>query len=208
MKILDLENWPRKEHFQFFSQFDEPFFGVCVDIDCTLAYKHAKQKGCSFFLHYLHKSLMAVNRTEPFRYRINANKQIVVHDSVSASATISRDNGSFAFSYMPYSEDFSVFETAAQEEIARIRKGSSLFPDHISDDIIHYSSLPWIKFTSMSHARNFSFPDSVPKISFGKMTIQDDVRTMPLSIHVHHALVDGYHVGQYIDTFQNLMNEL
>ena len=29
---------------------------------------------------------------------------------------------------------------------------------------------------------------------------------MPVSIHVHHALVDGLHVGQYIDCFQELLN--
>jgi chloramphenicol O-acetyltransferase type A len=30
---------------------------------------------------------------------------------------------------------------------------------------------------------------------------------MSVSIHVHHALVDGYHVGLYVDRFQALMNE-
>ncbi|MEL7004699.1 MAG: hypothetical protein AAFN93_18470 [Bacteroidota bacterium] len=30
---------------------------------------------------------------------------------------------------------------------------------------------------------------------------------MPVSIHVHHGLVDGIHVGQYCDLFQKLLNE-
>jgi chloramphenicol O-acetyltransferase type A len=30
---------------------------------------------------------------------------------------------------------------------------------------------------------------------------------MPLSVHVHHALMDAYHVGLFIDEFQKLMNE-
>ena len=29
---------------------------------------------------------------------------------------------------------------------------------------------------------------------------------MPVSIHVHHALMDGYEVGIFVDKFQNLMN--
>ncbi|HAI84531.1 MAG TPA: chloramphenicol acetyltransferase, partial [Chitinophagaceae bacterium] len=56
-------------------------------------------------------------------------------------------------------------------------------------------------FTSLSHARSFSFADSCPKISFGKMTVNQDKRTMPVSVHVHHALMDGYHVAQFIDLF-------
>jgi chloramphenicol O-acetyltransferase type A len=75
------------------------------------------------------------------------------------------------------------------------------------ENVIHYSSLPWINFKSISHARSFSFKDSSPKISFGKMTIQQDKKIMPVSVHVHHALMDGYQVSQFIDLFQQLMNE-
>ncbi|MDN3724202.1 CatA-like O-acetyltransferase [Aequorivita sp. SDUM287046] len=72
---------------------------------------------------------------------------------------------------------------------------------------IHFSAIPWIDFTSISHARSFSHPDSCPKISFGKMTETNGRKSMPISIHGHHALMDGYHVGQFIDQFQKLMSE-
>jgi len=51
---LDLESWERKDHFNFFTQFEEPFFGVCVYINCTAAYTIAKESGSSFFLYYLY----------------------------------------------------------------------------------------------------------------------------------------------------------
>jgi chloramphenicol O-acetyltransferase type A len=53
----------------------------------------------------------------------------------------------------------------------------------------------------------FSFEDSAPSISFGKMTECNGKRSMPVSVHVHHALVDGLHIGQYIDCFQQLMDQ-
>ena len=31
-------------------------------------------------------------------------------------------------------------------------------------------------------------------------------KTMPISVHVHHGLVDGYHVGLFLDALQQLMN--
>ncbi|RYZ84904.1 MAG: chloramphenicol acetyltransferase, partial [Proteobacteria bacterium] len=56
-------------------------------------------------------------------------------------------------------------------------------------------------------ARNFGLADSCPKISFGKMTVDTNgKRTMPMSVHVHHALLDGYHVGYFTDRFQELMS--
>jgi chloramphenicol O-acetyltransferase type A len=32
-------------------------------------------------------------------------------------------------------------------------------------------------------------------------------KTMSLSVHVHHGLADGYHVGLFIEQLQQLMNE-
>ncbi|MEQ9438407.1 MAG: chloramphenicol acetyltransferase [Cyclobacteriaceae bacterium] len=205
-KTLDLTTWARKSHFDFFRTFEEPFFGLCVEVDCTTAYRKAKELNTSFFLYYLYQSVKAVNETEPFRYRI-VGDEVLIHDQVGASATINRENGTFGFSYIPYAETFQEFERGAQAEIERVRSTDGLVPSAAAENAIHYSSLPWVRFTSLSHARSFSHADSIPKISFGKMTEVDGKKLMPLSIHVHHALMDGYHVGQHIDLFQELLNQ-
>jgi chloramphenicol O-acetyltransferase type A len=94
-------------------------------------------------------------------------------------------------------------------EIERIQNTTGLFTRTFSDDnVIHFSAVPWLDFTSLSHARSYTFPDSCPKISFGKMKINENgKRTMPMSIHVHHGLVDGLHLGQFVDYFQEIMNQ-
>jgi chloramphenicol O-acetyltransferase type A len=205
-QFLDIENWPRAAHFHFFRKFEEPFFGATVTIDCTKAYENAKISGNSFFLYYLHKTLAAVNKTEAFRYRIE-NDAVVIYDRIDASATISRDDGSFGFSLMEYDPDFNIFARGAIAEIARIKNTPGLFTREFNDEnLIHFSAIPWVDFTSLSHARRFSFADSCPKISFGKMTSVNGKRTMPMSVHVHHGLMDGLHVGQFTDCFQELMD--
>lgn len=206
--LLDIENWPRKEHFLFFKQFGEPFFGLTVQIDCTKAYETSKQLGTSFFVYYLHKTIVAVNTIECFRYRI-LDDAVYIYDTIDVSATIMRADNTFGFSLMEYSPDFDVFAANAFQEIERIQNTSGLFTREFpNDNLIHFSAIPWINFSSLSHARNYTFPDSCPKISFGKMTIgKDGKRTMPMSIHAHHALMDGFHVGQFVDCFQELMNK-
>ncbi len=201
---LDIDNWTRKDQFHFFKQFEEPFFGVCVSVDCTRAYRQAKERGVSFFLYYLHGSLVAANETEPFRYRI-AEGEVLVYDQVHASATINRPNGTFGFSYIDYYADFADFVGAAQVEIERVQNSTGLVPSGAGENVIHYSAIPWLNFTGLSHARRFLFPDSCPKISFGKVTEVAGSLQMPVSIHAHHALMDGYHVSQYVDRFQELL---
>jgi len=199
---LDLENWSRKDHFKFFSQFEEPFFGVCIEVDCSKTYKNAKQNEQSFFLKYLHASLVAANQVEPFKYRISED-EVWIYDQVNASPTINRPDGTFGFAYMDYFESFEEFSTAAQTEIQRLQNSTGLVPAGSGQNVIHYSSLPWLNFTAISHARSFSFKDSCPKISFGKLS---ETKKMPVSVHVHHALMDGFHVGQFIEIFQEILN--
>ncbi|MGL5111035.1 MAG: CatA-like O-acetyltransferase [Flavobacterium sp.] len=207
-KKLALDNWNRKEHFLFFKQMEEPFFGVTVVIDCTLAYQKAKERHTSFFIYYLHKTLVAVNAIENFKYRI-VEDEVFVYDRIDGSATISRADGTFGFSFIQFDADFEVFEKTALAEIARIQTTTGLFTRTFeSDNLIHFSALPWLNFTSLSHARSFTFPDSCPKISFGKMTTTENGKLqMPMSIHVHHALMDGLQVGELVEYFEKIMNE-
>ena len=70
----------------------------------------------------------------------------------------------------------------------------------------HFNVLPWVDFTSMTHARDVNFRDSVPKMAFGKLVQQGEQWRMPLSIEVHHGLMDGLHVGQFIQVLQAMFD--
>ncbi len=202
---LNLETWNRKEHFLFFKQMQEPFFGITTTIDCTKAYQKSKELEVSFFTYYLHKTLVAVNSIEPFRYRI-IEDEIYIFDKIDASATILREDKTFGFSLIEYDNDVSVFSEIVRKEIARIQTTSGLFTREFSENLIHFSALPWVNFTSFFHARSFTWPDSCPKISFGKMMEENGKKTMSMSVHVHHGLIDGIVVGEFLDFFEKLMN--
>lgn len=202
---LNLETWNRMEHFLFFKQMEEPFFGITTTIDCTKAYEKSKELGVSFFVYYLHMTLLAVNKIENFRYRI-LNDEIYIYDQIDASATIMRADNTFGFSLMTYSENLVVFNENATQEIARIQTTTGLFTRDFAENLIHFSALPWVNFTALTHARSFTFPDSCPKISFGKMIDDNGKKSMAISINVHHGLMDGFHVSQFLDYFQELMN--
>lgn len=70
------------------------------------------------------------------------------------------------------------------------------------NNIIHYSILPWINFSNLSHAHDYKRTDSIPKFVFGKYTELNGRCLLPLSIEVNHALMDGIHVARYLQDFQ------
>lgn len=203
---LDITNWNRKEHFAFFKTFHQPYYGLTVSLNCTRAYQQAKALGVSFYSYYLHKTLVAMNGLDNFKYRIEGD-DVYCYDTVDASATILRDDHTFGFSYIKYSPDLIHFNQIVQQEIQRVKNTTGLFTTGPMDCVIHFSALPWVNFTAISEAYNITSADSCPKIAIGKLVDTNGQKQMPFTIHVHHALADGYHVGLFLDKLQALLDE-
>ena len=196
--IVDVQNWPRREHYHYFGELDDPYFGITAKADFTSCYRQAKQDGESFFLYSLHKILQAVNAVEEFRYRIE-NGEVVLYDAVGASPTIGREDGSFGFGVFEYHEDRAVFVAEAKKEIARVKNASGLClgEGEVRNDLIYYSSIPWMDFTDLKHAGRMSKGQSIPRISTGKLVPDGDRLLMSVSVEVNHGLADGYHVARF-----------
>jgi chloramphenicol O-acetyltransferase type A len=205
---IDLNTWPRRDYYNFFSSYDDPYFGVVVNVDCTKAYNYCKKHDISFFVYYTYESIKALNRVENFRYRI-IDGEVWLFDRVHASPVIAREDHSFSFALFEYTGDFESFRTLAEKQIAEVKTYTGLpmaeGPRRL--DVVHYTTVPWFSFTSFKHEKNIRCGESVPKIAFGKFFETGRKRLMPISINAHHGLVDGYHIGKYLEYFQEGLNK-
>lgn len=202
-KKIDISKWERGEIYKFFKDYEEPYYGITRELECSVALEYAKQKGISFFLYYLYLTLKAVNQTEAFKYRIEG-EELYLYDVIDGSATIDRDDGTFGFSHIPYFEDLDLFLERATEEVIEVRTSNRLIRSEIGENVIHFSALPWIGFTHVSHPRRYSRRDSIPKITIGKYHKVGEEKKIPVSVHVNHAVTDGLHMGIFFDRLQEL----
>ena len=200
---IDLETWERAPLYELFGSFSEPFHGVCLRVDCTEAFRYAKDLRISVFLTLLHRSLAAANQVENFKTRI-VDGAVLKYTTIHGGSAVGRSNGTIGFGYYVYQPELIEFVRKASLEVERIKQRNDL-ERHVAQDLIRYSVLPWFDFTSISHARDFATRDSAPKITFGKITDAGGRCTMPVSIHVHHALADGLHVAQFVEQFERYL---
>lgn len=203
-KYLEVETWSRRQQFELFKSYHNPFFNICINVDVTpLLGLTRAMENISFFIAYHYFSIKAANEVEPFRYRLRGD-QVFVHDRIHAGTTILLADENFTFVYFDYTEDFKVFQASAKATIESAKAGGvQLYERAERDDLIYHSVIPWATFTSISHARKGGRQESVPKIAFGKYC-EDGGRTMmPVSVEVHHALMDGLHVGRYFERLEN-----
>ncbi len=223
---LDLQTWPRRDAYAYFRDFDKPFFNVCTRLDVTRLKGAAKAfAGGSFSLACHRIALLLANRIEPFRYRIEdaddagdpggGAPRVRIHDRLRGGMTVLRNDDSFGFAYLEPHASYVDFATHGAAAIAAAKDPRARFDPRLDDvAVIHFTTLPWIHFTSFSHARNWRRSgrptDSIPKIAFGRVDAErartgDERLWMPLSVEVHHALMDGLHVGRYIQAFEAAM---
>ena len=205
-EYLDIETWTRRSHFDLFKTYDNPYFNIGTSVDVTpLLNLTRANKNISFFIAYHFLSIKAANEVEPFRYRLQGER-VLVYERIHAGTIILLPDESFTFAYFDYDENFEAFHTNAKATIDRALTGGPRLDERASrDDLIHHSVVPWITFTSVSHARKRGQDDSVPKIAFGKYGLVGDRVMMPVSVEVHHALMDGLHVGRYLSRFETYL---
>ncbi len=205
---LDLATWPRRELFEFYLPFDKPYFNICTRLDVTnLLSELRRRSGASVSLTYHYLALRAANEIEPFRYRLRQGK-VLIHDVINGGTTLMLPNETFTLVYFDYDKSFAKFMEGAKQALDETRSGDGAFrPRHDDDARIHCTTLPWVSFTSFSHARNWGREDSVPKVAFGKFTQENERTLMPFSVEVHHALMDGLHVGRYLARMEEMLTK-
>jgi chloramphenicol O-acetyltransferase type A len=174
---IDLETWARTPVFNFFKTFTEPFHGICVRLDCTATYQYAKDHGLSVSLSLFHRALAAAQQVENLRTRIVDN-EVWLYEQIHGSSTVGRPNGTIGFAYYHFHEKLDAFVQAATPEVERVKRCNDL-DLRAEPNLILFSVIPWLDFTSISHARNFAFHASAPLVTFGKITETDGRRTMP-----------------------------
>ena len=204
---FETEHWNRKNVFEFFKTYDDPFFGLSTFVNINNLYSYCKKNGYSLNLGILYFSTLTANALMNFRLRL-VNDKVVLFDRIDCGTTVLHADETFSFCHIGFTNTFAEFDALGKETIQKERAAKKLDPRPDVLNVIHYSTIPWTSFTSIKHAKKLGISDSIPKIAFGKYYREGDLLQLPLSIEVHHALMDGIHVGSFLNLLQETIDQL
>ncbi len=128
---------------------------------------------------------------------------VVTHyDRVDLSMTVDLPNGNFNYAYVPFEPDFAAFDATCRSLIEASRAMATLNANSGQrDDLAYLSCMPWLDYSSINNA--LPGPDDcIPRVSWGRIVEGRDGWSMAMALQVHHALVDGLHVGVYFAAVQ------
>lgn len=202
-KIIDLETYPRRSHFEYFSSLAYPYVGFTANVDVTNLVRYAKKRNASSFLAILWTASQAANAVPELRQRI-VDGQIVEYDHCDVGHTVALEDKTFCNCRTDcrMSMDEFLVDAKNRQEEAKHHHGF-VNPDEDETGLIFTSCVPWVAFTQC--IQPVPIPaDCNPRIVFGKYIKEGDRVLMPLHIQCNHALVDGYHLGEFYREFQSI----
>lgn len=207
MKTINFTNPHRQKHFQFFNKMNHPHLNITVEVEVQHLINFVKEASIKFTPTMVYTIAKAVNNVKEFKWRIRG-EEVVEHNVVHPSYAVhTKASPVFSFCTVGFQPILKNFIKAALQVEAKMQQTPSFEDTPGRDDYLFLSSIPWFHFTAIQHAMHYHPCDSVPRFTFGKYIKKQNKMMMPLSIQVHHALVNGKEVGQFLEILQQFLNE-
>lgn len=204
--MLDLENFPRRKHFDFYKDMANPYVGMTAEVEITEFLADCRAKKLPFFLTFLHLVGQTANSVKELRYRI-VNGGIAEYFNCKTSHSVMCEDETFAFCDMDCSLPLEDFLPIAIEAENQARLTHKLDDGDDPDNLFFVTCIPWVSFTDFLHPTP-SPADSNPRIAWGKYFERDGKILLPVSLWAHHALVDGLHFGRFYEELQKRLKNV
>ena len=202
-KHIDMSKYPRLDHFRHFLTMNQPFISITVQVDISDWLPRLKASGCPFFLSFQYAVVRAANRIPEFRQRI-LNEEIIEYDYCNPSYIVALPDDTYRYCNVNVNQPFSKYL-----EQSCIKQDAALHSEHLEEEdedilsLLFISTVPWLNYTeAMMPAYK-----SEKYLALEDGRVVERVKTsIPVTLLVNHALIDGIHVGRFFDNLGEELN--
>ena len=106
-----------------------------------------------------------------------------------------------------YADDLLEFYDRIVADRERYKNERAIL-DHQPPNFFDVSCLPWVKY---AHFDVHVFDEGkflAPVVTWGKYEQKDGKLIMPLTMNIHHAVSDGFHLSRFFNEVQELIDSL
>ena len=86
-KKVDMESWPRREHYRYYTKALKVEFNMTAPVDVQNLLRFCHAHGCKFYAAAIYCVTKALNRIENFRMFKNADGELCVWDKIVPNFT-------------------------------------------------------------------------------------------------------------------------
>jgi chloramphenicol O-acetyltransferase type A len=206
---LDLENWPRRQHFEHYRGAVPCTYSVTVEIEVTAFVTAAREAGRRAYIAQVWALATAVNAREEFRMGLTETGAPAVWSRVHPAFTVFHsERETFSCIWVEYGSDFVDFHDRAVRVIDEYAHSDVLFPQGTPPrNAFDVSSIPWTTFTGFHLNIQGGWDHFAPIFTLGGYAVRDGRVFLPLALQVHHAVADGFHAARLVEDLRTRFAE-
>jgi chloramphenicol O-acetyltransferase type A len=211
--LQDIETWERRDNYLFMRDFQNSWYSITTEVDCTKAWKESKAHHTSFFIRYLYALMRAVNEVKEMKYRKDKDGRVCWFDRIDATVPVAVPDGTFYTVRVPYIEDYDAFYGKVKTIITSIPTDGDPYGvnkeiiEQGDMDVVNISATPKLYFTSVTYT--FFKPQlgsHWPLLNVGKAVQREGRMVMPLGFYVDHSFVDGANLSEVMTLMQQYLD--
>lgn len=200
--LIDMENWKRREHYAHFIKEVRCSYSACINLDIS------RLNGQRLYPAMLWLLTQTVNEMPEFRTSLT-NEGLGYYNEMHPAYTIfDKNKKTFSSIWTVYQPDYPAFLNSYEADVRRYASSTKYEPKPGRPvNSFDVSMVPWFSFTAFNLNIFGDGTYLLPIFTMGKTFEEDGKKLLPLAIQVHHAVCDGYHVGKFIESLQERINE-
>lgn len=206
--LVNLNEWGRGSLFKFYIDKMRIVMSLTADVNVTNLRAYSKKNNLNFYPLMLWVVSKIINSHDEFKYSWDDAGNLIKWDFVSPSYTdFHADDENFVKMVTEYSDDLFEFCSRVDKDRQRHKNEQAILVNQ-PPNFFDVSCLPWIKY---SHFDIHVFDEGkflAPVVTWGKFEEKDGKLIMPLTMNIHHAVADGFHLSRFFNEVQELMDSL
>lgn len=203
---VDIDEWSRGSLFQFYIEKMRIVMSLTVDINVALLITYTKKNDLKFYPAMIWVVSKVINSHDEFKYSWDADGNLIRWDSISPSYTIfNRDDECFSKFVTEYTDDIFEFYQRTVDDQRKYQEERAIIGNQ-PQNFFDVSCLPWVKY---KHFDVHVFDEGkflAPVLTWGKYEVQNGNALMPLTMNIHHAVADGFHLSRFFNEVQELID--
>lgn len=203
---VDIDEWSRGTLFQFYIEKMRIVMSLTVDINVAPLITYTKKNGLKFYPAMIWVVSKVINSHDEFKYSWDTDGNLIRWDSISPSYTVfNRDDECFSKFVTEYTDDIFEFYQRTVDDQRKYQEERAIIGNQ-PQNFFDVSCLPWVKYT---HFDVHVFDEGkflAPVVTWGKYEVQNGNALMPLTMNIHHAVADGFHLSRFFNEVQELID--
>ena len=205
---INLDQWDRGELFQFYMEHMRIVMSLTVDVDVTRLIRFTRQSGLNFYGVMVWTVSKVVNAHDEFKYGWSKGGDLIRWEVISPSYVhFHPEDQRFTKLFTPFSPDLASFHAQFLADKEAYRDRRDILPGQ-APNFFDVSCLPWVRYR---HCDLHVFDDGrvlAPVVTWGKYEEEQGRWSMPLTMNLHHAVADGFHLCRFFQETQELIDTL